>query len=445
MCKEPDDEGKELDEDARRDKLIETLRVSEARYRALVQAASDAVWVVDATAVAETNEGIQWWIDLTGQSAAEAGGWGWLEKVHPDDRQRVEALWTRAFQQGRSFSRWGSQQGRRLPERGGSRRACARKATSAIRGVGRHVHGRRTSPHRAGPGAQRRAVPRCSWTTGPPPPHHRPRRPRLYVSEGFRRMFRLPREAGRAGWTICSRRRSLGPGSMPDARPCLADAALEAVEAGIRADGTDGIFLTYRFPLRRRRNAARRQHRAPTSPSRRLGSAAAGQKMEAVGQLARGVAHDFNNVLTVIQGFSDRARGVAGCHELAEPVSEIKRAGERAAQLTGQLLALQPPRRSSARCCSISMPVVSDAVNMLRLVGEDIEPIARLLSPSFWQVKADPVQIDQPLLSLVSNARDAMPPQGGSLTLGDDATLEVGPIGPNAGQLVPPGNMCRCR
>jgi two-component system cell cycle sensor histidine kinase/response regulator CckA len=443
MCKEPDDEGKELDADARRDALIETLRVSEARYRALVQAASDGVWVVDATAVAETNEGIQWWIDLTGQSAAEAGGWGWLEKVHPDDRQRVEALWTRAFQQGTSFEaeyRVLSKAGdyRNVMVRGGP----VRGNDNAIRewvGMFTDVTERRRTEQALVRSDERFRVfmdnsPAAAAITDLDGRV-------LYVSEGFRRMFRLP-----PGEPVGQRLDDLFSTEIArswlDAgcQAVLADAALEAVEPGIRADGTDGIFLTYRFPLH------------DVGETRLVGSIAADitelrrledqlrqvQKMEAVGQLARGVAHDFNNVLTVIQGFSDLVLAeLPDRHELAEPVSEIKRAGERAAQLTGQLLAFS--RKAVVRPVLLDLnAVVADAGNMLRrLVGEDIE-LTCVLEPKLWRVKADPVQIDQLLLNLVSNARDAMP-TGGSLTLETRNAL-VGGQSAERRQPVPPGN-----
>jgi len=149
-------------------------------------------------------------------------------------------------------------------------------------------------------------------------------------------------------------------------------------------------------------------------------------KMEAVGQLAGGVAHDFNNLLTAIRGFAElhlaeHPPGDSG----REDVLEIERAAERAAQLTKGLLAFS--RRADAHPVPIDLTeVASDAVVLLRrLVGEHIT--VRLDAyPEVPCVLADRVQIDQVLLNLAANARDAMP-AGGTLTIAvKPATLTKG-------------------
>src|SRR5262245_864190 len=91
-------------EDERREELIETLRVSEARYRALVRASSDAVWVHDATlGIFTLSDSNRWWQDLTGQSPEDASVWGWLECIHPDDRDHVRDAWTKSLQDGNHY------------------------------------------------------------------------------------------------------------------------------------------------------------------------------------------------------------------------------------------------------------------------------------------------------------------------------------------------------
>lgn len=147
------------------------------------------------------------------------------------------------------------------------------------------------------------------------------------------------------------------------------------------------------------------------------------QKMEAIGQLAGGVAHDFNNLLTIILGYSQVAiENLAARHPVREYLQMIQEAGDRATALTEQLLAFS--RKSVLQCRIVDLnAVVSDCEKMLRrLVGEDVE-IACFLMPSLWQVMADASQVEQMILNLAVNARDAMP-EGGKLTL-KTANVEV--------------------
>ena len=139
------------------------------------------------------------------------------------------------------------------------------------------------------------------------------------------------------------------------------------------------------------------------------------QKMEAVGRLAGGIAHDFNNVLTAILGYGQLlADKVQATPELAEDVAEVLKAGERAATLTRQLLTFSRHRPTEQRVLSLDS-IVADTEKMLRrLVGEDVVVTAKLGSAGL--VKVDPGQIEQVLVNLAVNARDAMP-DGGHLTI----------------------------
>ena len=149
------------------------------------------------------------------------------------------------------------------------------------------------------------------------------------------------------------------------------------------------------------------------------------QKMEAVGRLAGGVAHDFNNLLTVVLGYAELlARGSAAGRSAAAPTlaGRSATAGERAADLTRQLLAFsrrqvlaaagaRPQRGRSATCETM----------LRRLLGEDIELGLALHAPGCWRCTPIPAQLEQVLINLAVNARDAMP-HGGKLTHRDRAT-----------------------
>ncbi len=140
------------------------------------------------------------------------------------------------------------------------------------------------------------------------------------------------------------------------------------------------------------------------------------QKLEAIGQLAGGVAHDFNNLLTVIGGYSSILLNKLGDdNPLRGNVQEIKKASDRAGALTRQLLAFSRKQILQPKILDLNA-VVSDMDKMVRrLIGEDID-LLTITDPSLYKVKADPGQVEQVLLNLIVNARDAMP-DGGKLTI----------------------------
>ncbi len=140
------------------------------------------------------------------------------------------------------------------------------------------------------------------------------------------------------------------------------------------------------------------------------------QRIEAVGRLAGGVAHDFNNLLTAILGYSDIVlEQLPGGDRLRHYVGEIKKAGERAASLTRQLLAFSRQQVLAPLVLDLNA-VVADMEKMLRrLIGEDIE-LVTVLAHDLARVKADPSQLEQVIMNLAVNARDAMP-EGGRLSL----------------------------
>jgi two-component system cell cycle sensor histidine kinase/response regulator CckA len=140
------------------------------------------------------------------------------------------------------------------------------------------------------------------------------------------------------------------------------------------------------------------------------------QKMEAVGRLAGGIAHDFNNILTAITGYADLLLEDLGATDpRRQDADEIHKAADRAAGLTRQLLAFSRQQVLQPTVLEVNK-LVSDLEKMLRrLLGEDVE-LGTRLAPTTGRVKADPGQLEQVIMNLAVNARDAMP-NGGKLTL----------------------------
>jgi PAS domain S-box-containing protein len=140
------------------------------------------------------------------------------------------------------------------------------------------------------------------------------------------------------------------------------------------------------------------------------------QKMESIGRLAGGVAHDFNNLITVIQMYSDVVKAQMSAEDpLLKKIQQIRLASERAATLTRQLLAFSRKQILAPVVLDLNELVENLHLMLERLIGEDIK-LTTTLQPGLWSITADPGQIEQVIMNLVVNARDAMP-TGGMLTI----------------------------
>ena len=211
---------------------------------------------------------------------------------------------------------------------------------------------------------------------------------------------------------------------LPQFHELLAGAGRGEVVTGLqtrrrRKDGTVFDARLWSAPLRGASGAIRGKIAivADVTDQRRLEQQLVqAQKMEAIGRLAGGVAHDFNNVITVVSGYGQMLLdGVTEDADLREAAEEVLKAADRAAGLANQLLTFSRRQTSQPKTIDLNALVCNMERMLGRLIGENVE-LATVLRPDTGAVRADPGQIEQVLMNLVVNARDAMP-GGGKLTV----------------------------
>ena len=194
-------------------------------------------------------------------------------------------------------------------------------------------------------------------------------------------------------------------------------------------DGTYRFFVARSFPLYNADRSFRRWIGTFTDVHEQMTAAEAlrrseeqltqAQKLESIGILAGGISHDFNNMLTAINGYSELIlRRLAADDPVRSHVEEILKAGERSAALTRQLLAFSRRQILLPKLLNINETIAETATMLERLIGEHIT-ISTALNDSLWSVEADPGQLVQVLMNLAVNARDAMP-DGGSIVFETD-------------------------
>jgi two-component system, cell cycle sensor histidine kinase and response regulator CckA len=241
----------------------------------------------------------------------------------------------------------------------------------------------------------------------------------LYISPGYETLW------GRSVEAFHAQRGSFLEGVHPDDRERLLDAyrrqcagqETDDTHRAVRPDGSIRWVRNRGYPIRDHEGRVYRitGEAEDITESRLLEEQLRqSQKMEAVGQLAGGIAHDFNNILTAILVYGERVQGrLQHDHRARRDIEEIRKAANRAAALTHQLLAFSRKQVLKPKVLDLN-GTVRDTERMLsRLIGEDIR-IETALSPTPVYVKADPGQLEQVILNLAVNARDAMP-KGGRL------------------------------
>jgi len=237
----------------------------------------------------------------------------------------------------------------------------------------------------------------------------------LEVNDALLRMFGYERPEDVRGRPVLEL-------STPETAPRLLEAMEADRETTVEAEGRrrDGTTFTYEMtarPARYRGEAVRMAALRDVTAHRRLEAQLRQvQKLEAIGQLAGGVAHDFNNLLTAILSSGDLLHAaLPSGSPHAEDVETIRRAARRGADLTQRLLAFSRQRPMDVGTASLGALAEGFVGMARRVVPEDIEVSVRVEAPA-TTIKADPVAIEQILMNLVTNARDAMP-TGGALTI----------------------------
>jgi PAS domain S-box-containing protein len=392
------------------------------RNTALIEALGEVVYDHDVT-----RDHIDWGGDTVrslGSSVEELGHGanGWLGRVHPDDQQRVSDEFQRPgstlfhveyrMRHGGGHYVW-------MLDRGVVTRDAEQRITR-VTGVMWDITERRHAADTLRESEERfrqlaENINEVFWFTDVAA------NSLIYVSSGYERIWGRSREellASPSTWM-----EAIHPDDRPHVIRAVAARALAAdydVEYRIiRPDGEERWIHDRAFPVRNDSGVVYRVAGVAddiTGRKQLEEQLRQAQKMEAVGQLAGGVAHDFNNLLTIIIGYSDLLLAQLSADDPSyDSVSEIRKAGERSAVLTRQLLALGRKQPLAPEEIDVN-DVIRNSDRMLRLVlGDQGELILRLGNDTN-HIRADPGPFEQVLLNLVVNARDAMP-NGGTVTI----------------------------
>lgn len=399
--------------------LEETLRARDKRYTALIAAAAQMIWMTNAAG--EMTEVVPSWITFTGQSEDQAKGKGWLQAVHAEDRERVEEVLRQAQE-----TRLPYKTEYRLRRHDGEYRVVAARGAPMVEDdgtvhewMGTAIDITETKQaemlRRANEKKYRQIVERAPegiWIVDP----------------DNRTSFANPRLAQMLGW---SEEKMAGMSLFDFLDEEDRQSAGENLACCRR-----GVAVQFDLKLRTVEGHDLRT-RASTLPlfdevgqysgalaliidltEQKLleGEQQRAQKLQALGQMAGGVAHGLNNFLTVINGHTKLLLGkVPRSSPMHESVTQIKKAAEQAAGLVSPLLAFSQGQILWAKVLDLNDMVTQVEKTLRGQFGEEIR-LATVLSPSLGRVEADPEQLRQVLMILAANARDAMQ-RGGNLII----------------------------
>jgi PAS domain S-box-containing protein len=418
--------GGTVNEELYRERLQSQLLRQTRRYQALMEQASDAILVVDPEGrILEINAAAE---RLFGWEAADAVGKSYLGFVVPEEREESAQMFRRLVAEGslrlikRSIQ---TREGGRVQVEISSSLVHLGEETVAVV-VLRDVTERHRVERalRESEERNRRLLQRLEHVVGSSPSVLFALRPEregfvgTWVSPNVERLLGFTgAETLASGWWRSQihpddRERVLAELSELPARRFLEqeyrlhhrDGSYRWLRAELRVteDGADGVEVIGSWSdVTERRQLETRLHQS--------------QRIESIGRLAGGVAHDFNNLLTVISGYGELLRAGLGDQELLHYVEDLLLAADRAAALTRQLLAFSRRQVVQPRVLDLNQVVVETEKMLRRLIGEDVLLESTLTAP-LWRLQADPGQLEQVLMNLAVNARDAMP-RGGRLTI----------------------------
>jgi two-component system cell cycle sensor histidine kinase/response regulator CckA len=392
---------------------------TEELYRFLAESIPQLVWMANADG---SNEYVnQRWCEYTGLPKSAASGESWKHLLHADDVSRALTVWKESLTTGNPYEvefrlrradgvyRWHLAQG--LPVRDERGQIVKWLGTCTDIDAQKMAEEDLRLRDRA-----LQAVSQGVLITDP----RRPENPIVFVSPSFESLTGY--SAGEVLGRNC--RFLQGPetdaGVVTEMREAIREGRSCTVELlNYRKDGTTFWNALSISPIRGADGAVTHFVGIQTDLTERKRmeeQLRQSQKMEAVGQLAGGVAHDFNNLLTVINGYGELLlEGLDAADPLRELVSEMTKAGERAASLTRQLLAFSRKQVLTPTVLDLNAVVVDLERMLRRVIGEDIRLVSSL-QPQLGYVKVDRGQLEQVILNLAVNARDAMP-RGGQLAL----------------------------
>jgi two-component system cell cycle sensor histidine kinase/response regulator CckA len=400
-------------------KALLRFRQNEEHYHLLTESIPHFVWMTRADGKAEYANAR--WHEYTGLPADATYGSGWLRLVHPLDRDKASRTWETAVNTGHPYQveyrlrradgvyRWHLAQGLPIRDERGS----------IVKWIGTctDIHAQKIAE------AELRlrdrallAVSEGILITDP----RQPDNPIVFASPGFERLTGYA--ASEVVGLNCRflQGKDTNPDTVAEIRSAIRAARPCSVELlNYRKDGSPFWIALSISPVRDNEGEVTHFVGVQTDVTDRKRieeQLRQAQKMEAVGQLAGGVAHDFNNLLTVINGYGEMLLNqLSNNDSLREAVSEMTKAGERAAALTRQLLAFSRKQVLAPSVLDLNSVVIDLEKMLRRIIGEDIRLTTKLQSP-LDPVKVDRGQMEQVILNLVVNARDAMP-KGGQLLL----------------------------